>query len=159
MSTSFPDTIEPGFSDRMHRQYCLDATLVDRQSKMLATDQGICRAFYGTAFSACQNQADSASTTILCPSQALRTSERSLVQRACDVIRPSPAAAFEDFDRIVAGECVGNYSTLFARRRRSWHGVRELNCPDDKLRKVFIVVINRPILYAARRVKNWIKKK
>lgn len=69
------------------------------------------------------------------------------------------APAFEDFDRIVAGECIGNYSTLFARRRRSWHGVRKLNCPDDKLRKVFIVVINQPILYAARRVKNWIKKK
>ena len=69
------------------------------------------------------------------------------------------APAFEDFDRIVAGDCMGNYSTLFARRHRSWHGVRELNCPEDKLRKVFIVVINQPILYAAKRALNWIKKK
>jgi hypothetical protein len=69
------------------------------------------------------------------------------------------APAFEDFDRIVAGECIGNCSTLFARRRQSWHGVRELSCPDDRLRKVFIVVINQPLLYAARRAINWIKKK
>ena len=66
---------------------------------------------------------------------------------------------FEDFDRIVAGECIGNFSTLFARRHQSWHGVRELKCPEDKLRKVFVVVINRPILYATRRLINRIKKK
>lgn len=69
------------------------------------------------------------------------------------------APAFEDFDRIFAGECVGNYSTLFERRTRSWHGVRELVCPDDKLRKVFIVVINRPMLYAGRHILNWVKNK
>ncbi len=69
------------------------------------------------------------------------------------------APAFEDFDSIVASECIGNYSTLFQRRTRSWHGVRELQCPDDKLRKVFIVVINRPLLYAGRRALNWLKKK
>lgn len=69
------------------------------------------------------------------------------------------APAFDDFDRIVAGECIGNFSTLFARRNRSWHGVRELTCPDDKLRKVFIVVINQPVLYAARRAINWFKNK
>jgi len=73
--------------------------------------------------------------------------------------RANSAPAFEDFDRIVAGECIGNYSTLFARRNRSWHGVRELTCPDDKLRKVFIVVINQPILYAGRRALNRIKNK
>ncbi len=73
--------------------------------------------------------------------------------------RTDSAPAFEDFDRIVASECVGNYSTLFERRKRSWHGVRELKCPDDKLRKVFIVVINRPFLYAGRRALNWIKNK
>ena len=69
------------------------------------------------------------------------------------------APEFDDFDRIVAGDCMGNYSTLFARRHQSWHGVRELKCPDDKLRKVFIVVINQPVLYAAKRALNWIKKK
>jgi hypothetical protein len=69
------------------------------------------------------------------------------------------APAFEDFDNIIASECIGNYSTLFERRVRSWHGVRELTCPDDKLRKVFIVVINRPLLYAGRRALNWLKRK
>ncbi len=71
----------------------------------------------------------------------------------------SSAPAFEDFDNIISSECVGNYSTLFLRRDRSWHGVRELTCPDGKLRKVFIIVINRPLLYAARRALNWLKKK
>ena len=69
------------------------------------------------------------------------------------------APAFEDFDSVIASECIGNVSTLFKRRNRSWHGVRELTCPDDKLRKVFIVVINRPILYAGRRALNWLKLK
>lgn len=69
------------------------------------------------------------------------------------------APAIDDFDSIITSECIGNVSTLFERRTRSWHGVRELQCPDDKLRKVFIVVINRPLLFAARRVLNRIKKK
>jgi len=73
--------------------------------------------------------------------------------------KPDSAPAFEDFDRIVAGECIGNYSTLFERRSRSWHGVRELTCPEGKLRKVFIVVINQPLLYAGRRALNWFKNK
>ena len=71
----------------------------------------------------------------------------------------SSAPAFEDFDRIIESECVGNHSTLFARRARSWHGVRELTCPEGKFRKVFIVVINHPLLYAGRQALNWIKKK
>lgn len=73
--------------------------------------------------------------------------------------RVDSSPAFEDFDRVVASECIGNYSTLFARRKRSWHGVRELSCPEDRLRKVFIVVINRPALYAGRQALNWIKSK
>ncbi|MGD8384485.1 MAG: hypothetical protein PVF89_03660 [Lysobacterales bacterium] len=69
------------------------------------------------------------------------------------------APAFEDFDRELASECVGNVSTLFARRDRSWHGVRELTCPEGRLRKVFIVVVNHPLLYAGRQVLNRIKNK
>jgi len=69
------------------------------------------------------------------------------------------APAFEDFDNVIASECVGNVSTLFARRDRSWHGVRELTCPEGKLRKVFIVVVNHPLLYAGRQVLNRIKNK
>ena len=69
------------------------------------------------------------------------------------------APAVDDFDRVVTSDCVGNVSTLFERRVRSWHGVGELQCPEDKLRKVFVVVINRPILYAGRRALNWLKNK
>jgi len=51
--------------------------------------------------------------------------------------------AFEDFDSSVGSNALGNWSLLFTRRGNSWHGVREIRCPGDELRKVFIVVINR----------------
>lgn len=52
------------------------------------------------------------------------------------------APAFEDFDHAVSTEAIGNRSLLFARRDQSWHGVRELRCPEGNYRKVFIVVVN-----------------
>jgi hypothetical protein len=51
------------------------------------------------------------------------------------------APKFEDFDRIMPAKAIGNSSLLFMRRERSWHGVKEIRCPPDALRKVFIVVI------------------
>jgi hypothetical protein len=53
------------------------------------------------------------------------------------------APRFEDFESITAAETLGNRSLLFARKEHSWHGVREIQCPEGCLRKVFIVVINR----------------
>lgn len=53
------------------------------------------------------------------------------------------APAFEDFDRALASESLGNRSLLFIRNGNSWHGVKPISCPDGSLRKVFIVVINR----------------
>ena len=53
---------------------------------------------------------------------------------------------FEDFDRIETPQCLGNRSLIFLRRGTSWHGVREIRCPPDRLRKVFIVVIEQPSL-------------
>ena len=50
---------------------------------------------------------------------------------------------FEDFDRIETPECLGNRSLIFQRQGNSWHGVREIRCPPDRLRKVFIVVFER----------------
>jgi len=73
--------------------------------------------------------------------------------------KTNSAPAFADFDRVIESECLGNHSTLFARRTRSWHGVRELTCPEGKYRKVFIVVINHPLLYAGRQALNWIKNR
>jgi hypothetical protein len=52
------------------------------------------------------------------------------------------APRFEDFDRVITTEGVGNRSVLFARNGNSWHGVRELTCPEGALRKVFIVVVD-----------------
>ncbi len=52
------------------------------------------------------------------------------------------APAFEDFDRAFAADALGNRSFLFQRRGNSWHGVKALQCPEDRLRKVFIVVVN-----------------
>jgi hypothetical protein len=55
--------------------------------------------------------------------------------------RSSPA--FEDFVSSQGSNAIGNWSLLFCRKGNSWHGVREIRCPGDELRKVFIVVINR----------------
>ncbi len=52
------------------------------------------------------------------------------------------APGFGDFERTMASEAIGNYSLLFGRKGNSWHGVREITCPEGHLRKVFIVVIN-----------------
>lgn len=56
---------------------------------------------------------------------------------------PRSAPAFEDFDRALSSESIGNRSLLFVRSGNSWHGVRPIDCPDGALRRVFIVVINR----------------
>ena len=56
------------------------------------------------------------------------------------------APSFEDFDSAVTPETVDNRSLLFARRGDSWHGVRELVCPPERLRKVFIVTVEKPSL-------------
>ncbi len=53
------------------------------------------------------------------------------------------APKFEDFKQASTSKAIGNYSLLFARKGNSWHGVREIRCPADQMRKVFIVVINR----------------
>ena len=47
---------------------------------------------------------------------------------------------FSDFDTAVPAETMDNHSLIFGRRGNSWHGVREIQCPEGALRKVFIVV-------------------
>ena len=49
---------------------------------------------------------------------------------------------FQEFARQIPSRAIGNHSLLFSRTNRSWHGVREITCPQDRIRKVFIVVIN-----------------
>lgn len=49
---------------------------------------------------------------------------------------------FHEFSRQIPSRAIGNHSLIFSRTDRSWHGVREITCPEDRVRKVFIVVIN-----------------
>ncbi len=51
--------------------------------------------------------------------------------------------AFADFNVMAASTIKNNHSFIFHRTEQSWHGVRPLTCPADRLRKVFIVVVNR----------------
>lgn len=58
-------------------------------------------------------------------------------------LRADSNPRFEDFDRVETPECLGNRSLIFRRQGNSWHGVREIRCPPDRLRTVFIVVFER----------------
>jgi hypothetical protein len=55
--------------------------------------------------------------------------------------RSSPQ--FEDFGEEIPAETAGNRSLIFSRTDHAWHGMRPIRCPQDKYRKVFIVVINK----------------
>jgi len=65
-----------------------------------------------------------------------------------------PNPQFEDLECVATSQTIGNYSLLFAQGAHSWHGVRALNCPENRMRKIFIVVINRlsPLLRLRRAV-------
>lgn len=63
------------------------------------------------------------------------------------------APRLEDFENEIAASSIGNYSLIFQRTRHSWHAVRKINCPEDRLRKVFIVVSNPDNLYRTLRDK------
>jgi hypothetical protein len=54
----------------------------------------------------------------------------------------SSAPDFDAFERSWTADAMGNRSLLFQRQGNSWHGVKALACPEDRLRKVFIVVVN-----------------
>ena len=56
-------------------------------------------------------------------------------------LSPKTAPTFEDFDREVPSDFLGNYSLLFKRTDHSWHGVRELRCPVGRLRRLFSVIV------------------
>ena len=63
------------------------------------------------------------------------------------------APGLEDFKNEIAASSIGNYSLIFERTRHSWHAVREINCPEGRLRRVFIVVTNPDNLYRTVRDK------
>ena len=49
---------------------------------------------------------------------------------------------FGDFKHEIPAEAMGNRSLLFTRTDHAWHGVHRVQCPADRFRKVFIVVVN-----------------
>jgi hypothetical protein len=69
--------------------------------------------------------------------------------------------AWEDFDTAMPAETAGNRSLIFGRRGNSWHGVRELTCPEGAYRQVFIVVFEdyRPGRMFLKRAKRLLKGK
>ncbi len=75
--------------------------------------------------------------------------------------RAESAPAFEDFDAEYPAETADNRSLLFGRRGNSWHGVRQIHCPEGHYRKVFIVVFeeHRPARMAAKKLKRLVQGK
>lgn len=67
------------------------------------------------------------------------------------------APRFEEFEVANESVAIGNYSLLFARRETSWHGVREIHCPEGKFRKVFIVVVEDWARSIQHRAVEWVK--
>ncbi len=59
---------------------------------------------------------------------------------------PHSAPAFDDLRVDASLDPRGNGSLLFQRTDHSWHGVRPLQSPPGKLRKLFIVTTNIPTL-------------
>jgi hypothetical protein len=57
------------------------------------------------------------------------------------------APALEEFDAIHEVESIGNYSALMLRTDRAWHAVRPISCPEGRMRKIFILVVNPDNLF------------
>jgi hypothetical protein len=53
----------------------------------------------------------------------------------------------EEFDAVHECQSIGNYSALMLRTDHAWHAVNPIQCPADRLRRVFIVVINPNSLF------------
>ena len=67
------------------------------------------------------------------------------------------APAIDDFRGAIAAECLGNHSLIFQRTAHSWHAVREIQCPEGYMRRVFIVVANPENAY--RRLRDRVMRK
>jgi hypothetical protein len=78
-----------------------------------------------------------------------------------DTLGPDNAPAFEDFAAEYPAETADNRSLIFGRRGNSWHGVRKINCPENRYRKVFIVVFeeHRPLRIMIKKLKRLVTGK
>ena len=57
------------------------------------------------------------------------------------------APSLDEFVREIPAQSLGNHSLIFERTDHAWHAVRELRCPEDRMRRLFIVVVNPDGLY------------
>jgi hypothetical protein len=57
------------------------------------------------------------------------------------------APSLEEFDAVHEFQTIGNYSALMLRTDHAWHAVRPIRCPQDRLRRIFIVVVNPDKLF------------
>ncbi len=57
------------------------------------------------------------------------------------------APSLEQFDNAIECKSFGNYSALMKRTDHAWHAVRPISCPEGRLRRVFIVVVNPDSLF------------
>jgi hypothetical protein len=57
------------------------------------------------------------------------------------------APGFDEFDDAIECDSIGNYSSLMLRTDHAWHAVRAIDCPEGRLRRVFIVVVNPDSLF------------
>lgn len=57
------------------------------------------------------------------------------------------APKLEEFDGEIACKHIGNFSAIIKRTDHAWHAVRPIECPEGKLRKLFIVVVNPDAFY------------
>jgi len=57
------------------------------------------------------------------------------------------APALDAFDNVIECKSIGNFSALMKRTDHAWHAVNPIACPADRLRRVFIVVVNPDTLF------------
>ncbi|MEM8659452.1 MAG: 2OG-Fe(II) oxygenase [Pseudomonadota bacterium] len=76
-------------------------------------------------------------------------------------ISADSAPSFNDFVAEYPAETQDNRCLIFGRKGNSWHGVRRIDCPEDRFRKVFIVVFeeHRPVRMAAKKLRRLVTGK
>jgi hypothetical protein len=57
------------------------------------------------------------------------------------------APDYAEFDAVHECQSIGNYSSLMLRTDHAWHAVRAIDCPEGRMRRVFIVVVNPDRLF------------
>lgn len=57
------------------------------------------------------------------------------------------APDLSEFEDEIAFQSIGNYSAIMKRTDHAWHAVRPIHCPEDRLRRIFIVVCNPDTLF------------